>query len=94
MKKKKNSVPYLQLRIDPLGYDYSILFQEDYCVSERLKHFICGSLSVSDSQQASHHSQQASMVFFCYRLSQPLNRHSDKVLQLSETKWELITVRT
>lgn len=58
---------YLQLRIDLVWYDHSIAFQEEYCVSQRLKHLVCGCLSVSDSQQVTHNFHQATMVSFTHR---------------------------
>lgn len=64
-----HSFPYLQLRIDLVGYGHSILFQEDYCVSKRLKHLVCGCLSVSDCQQVTHHFHQATMVSFSHRVA-------------------------
>lgn len=66
---KTHSFPYLQLRIDLVWYGHSILFQEDYCVSKRLKHLVCCYLSVSDSQQVTHYFHQATVVSFSHRLA-------------------------
>ena len=55
--------------MDLVWYDHSILLQQDHCVSKRLKHLVCGCLSVSDGQQMTHHFHQASVVSFSHMLA-------------------------